>query len=101
MDSFKKQSWEEWRVAGSFSKMALTGEAAVSAGSTITAMDKNGDDATSDIVDAGYKVVDGTKLWGRVKNGAAAKSPYKMTFKIVTSLGNKFEVDVRVKVKEI
>ena len=98
--SFEKQPYESWVVAANFEDDLETGETITLETSTITAVDRAGTAATADILDQAYKAVNGALLQIRVKDGTAALSMYKITFRAITNLSNKFELDINVKVKE-
>ena len=98
---FEKQSWERFYIWGDFVKNAETGEVAVLGTSSVIAEDKNGTEVSDTILDQATKTILTTKLGMRVRAGTKNVSPYKVTFKIVTSLGNYWEVDVMVKIKNL
>lgn len=100
LESFEKQPWEEFTIAGDFTNFVLSGEEAQLTGSSVAAEDCDGVDATDDVLYASGMAVDGTKLTVKVKAGVEAKSPYKITFKINTTENRKFEVDVHMHIKE-
>ncbi|MBE9571689.1 MAG: hypothetical protein IMF11_13760, partial [Proteobacteria bacterium] len=100
-DTIKKQSYEEFTIAGDFVDQAEPGENAVLLGSEVLAEDKDNNDVGTTLLDQATKAVDGTQLRIKVKAGAEAASPYKITFRIVTSSGNKWEIDASCRVKEI
>ncbi len=98
LDSTQKQSYERYFIYGDFSSVMETGETIDS--ETIVAEDKDGADATATVVDAASAYVDGFKQYVRIKDGTEAASPYKITIKIETSNGNRWEVDGLIKIKE-
>jgi F0F1-type ATP synthase epsilon subunit len=100
LESFEKQISEEFTISAGFTNVAITGEIAVLSGSTVTAVDTNGTDATADVLYAASKSVSGKTLKIKVKAGTEALSPYKITFKIATSEGNLYEKDVLMYIKE-
>ena len=106
MDMFTKQSYEEFYVAGDFSEdkdgndLLASGETIVLGSSVVAAEDEDGTDVSSIVLDQLTKTVSGSQLKILCKAGAAASSPYKITFRIVTSLGNKYEIDVRMVIEE-
>lgn len=102
LEHFHKQPSESFYVCADMVDMLATGEEIVLGTSTVTAKDTAGEDATSDVLDSGSKrLQDNTKLSIRVRNGTEALSPYKLTYKAVTDLGNILEVDVELRIKEI
>jgi hypothetical protein len=112
VESFTKQSWEEWVIAGSIDDVIDTGETIVEATSDIKAWhwDDETTEKTTDLIEIATKAADNTNFWlkVRVKGGDATEVPeggsnpgvYKITFYIITSLGNKYEIDVKMKIKE-
>ena len=101
MHVFSKQPSEEFLIEGDFSKDIGSGETIVLGTSTVVAEDKTGT-ADSSVLDQSAKAIS-SSLKGlviRVKAGAEDKSPYKITFVIITSLNNKWELDVVMGVSE-
>jgi hypothetical protein len=99
--NFFKQPYESMVPYGSFEDQLETGETITAGSSVVEAVDKNGDDASSDILSGAPYVADVYKWCQRVIAGEASKSPYLITFKIITSLNNKWEVDCKMKVGEL
>lgn len=100
ISSFVKQPWEEFYIAADFSLVLGATETIVEGTSTVTAADYDGNDVTSDLLESGSEQVDGDYYKVRCKGGVD-KTNYKITFKAITSLDNKYELDVRMKVKEL
>jgi len=101
LDNFTKQSYESFIISANFEKNMTPGETLTLASCSVSATDKDGVDASSTVLDSTSKAVSGTKLQIRVKDGAeAGGSPYKITFKAVTSLSNKWEKDVQITITE-
>jgi len=100
LESFTKQSWEEFVIAGSLENVIATGEAIDLGSSSVAAVDKNGDDVSTTVLDQGTLIDDGYYLKIRCRAGDESLSPYKITFKIPTDAGNKWEIDVKMKIKE-
>lgn len=103
MESFQKQPYEAFVIAGDFASVIQTGEAINEANSTVIAADKTtGDDMTIEVIMPGSKTVDGTQLKAQVKGGVSGVT-YKVTFRIETDAipANKWEIDVLMKVKEL
>ncbi len=108
MDEFEKQSREVFPIYGSIINVQEADETVVLNSSTVVAMDKDGKDAgeilnqatktLGDDPDASYSE---NMVGIKVQNGSQAKSPYYITFLMVTSAANKYEVDVKMKVKEV
>jgi hypothetical protein len=97
MDKFEKQPYEKFYISVNFADVLEEAEAISSA--VCSAVDRT-DAADSGVFD-GEPVVDGTLVKIRVLAGEVAKSPYKITFRIVTWAGNQWEHDVQMKVREI
>ncbi|MHA2265264.1 MAG: hypothetical protein ACXAEN_22975 [Candidatus Thorarchaeota archaeon] len=100
-----KQPYESFVGYGEFSNVMETGETITLGSSAVTAIDKEGEDASSDLLSgsaAVYNDDDGNpwRLGIRIVDGTVLLSPYKVTFKIITSLANKWEVDMYVEVIE-
>jgi hypothetical protein len=106
MDQFEKQSREIFPIWGSILNVQETTEVVTLAGSTVTAMDKDGKDA-GEVIDQSSIILaddpDGSysdnMLGIKVRDGEESKSPYYITFLMATDNGNKWEVDVKMKVK--
>ena len=105
-----KQGWEEYFIAGSIIHVQKDGiEKVVLGTSTIEAIDSEGDDALAVIVDVATKKLDDdtegsytdNMLAVKCKGGVEDKSPYIVTFKMVTTEGQKWETEMKVVVKEI
>ncbi|MCK5681163.1 hypothetical protein KAI46_10185 [bacterium] len=105
LDSFSKQAYEVFWISSSFANDLGTSEAIVISSSAVTVTDKDGTDVTSDVIVAGTLSCDSTVQITQVqiKGGDEAASPYKITFRIVTdsSPANKWENDIKMKVKEL
>jgi len=104
VESFTKQNWEEWVIAGSIEDVVDTGETIDLASSDIKAWSYSdlATEVTSDVIEIATKAKDDVLhyLKVRVKGGTTTLTPYKITFYIVTSLANKYEIDVKMKIKE-
>lgn len=101
MDTLTKQIWEEFIIAGDFIDQAGTGEQAVLIGSEVLAEDKDGANVETTLLDQTTKAVDGTQLQIKLRAGTEGASPYKVTWRILTSLGNRWEIDAKIKIKEV
>ena len=99
-NAFEKQPYEEFVIAGDFTTVLAAAESITLATSVVTAVDKNGDDATVDVLEADSESVVGHQFRARCKGGTEELSPYQITFKIVTSLSNKWEIDVIMNIEE-
>jgi hypothetical protein len=109
VESFEKQTWEIWTAWGSIIDVQEATETVVLNTSSVKAMDKEGNDVSSTFLDQSTLALgddpDGSyenNLLGiKCRGGDISKSPYHITFYMVTSLANQYEVDVKVKVKVI
>ena len=109
VESFTKQNYESFFVAADLVDVLETGETISLSTATITALKSDGiTNATDIILQPLTKALDGSPDGGtdnivkiRVQAGVEADSPYKITFKIPTDLNNQWEVDVKMKVKEL
>jgi len=99
---FTKQPYEEFYFGAEFSNVVDTDNESIElSSSSVTAVDNTGA-STTDVYDsATLAVTNNTILAVRVKAGAENLSPYKITYKVVTSTGNKYEKDVLMYVEEI
>jgi hypothetical protein len=107
LESFEKQNYEEFFIGGDYVDVLESGEALSLAPSTVIAEDKDGNDVTSTVLEASTKALDDSEDGGtnnvlkiRCRAGVEASSPYKITFKGETTLANKWEIDVKMKIKE-
>lgn len=109
MKSFKKQTYEEFFISASILDVKEVSDSILLANSVVLAEDKDGTDVTSTVLDTASKRLDsdpsGTDtnnmLSILVKAGTTTASPYKITFRFVTTAGNKWEVDVRMRIVNI
>ena len=109
VETFEKQTWEIWTVWGSILNVQEATETVVLNTSSVSAMDKDGNNVSSTFLDQGSKALgddpDGSysdNLLGmKCRGGDLDKSPYHITFYMVTTLGNQYEVDVKSKIKRI
>ena len=101
LETIYKQPDESFPIYADFVNVLATSEDLDILGSTVTVVDKDGTDVTTDMV-IGLSVYDDTKLKTQLKAyGTAAASPYKVTFLAATSLDNIYEVDGRIRVVEL
>lgn len=108
MADITKQPSETFVIAGSILTVGASGEEILLGSSSAAAEDRDGNDVTSTFLDisslaVGADVNGGTKntLTVRIRAGTEAASPYKVTFLMVTSHSNTYEVDRTVKVQEV
>ena len=99
MSEIEKQPYEAFYVAVDFSSNFTDSETVIS--QTVSAVDKNGEDTTS-VIDQGTVGNDGVSIVrARVIDGSPLLSKYKITFRCITSTGNKWEKDIKLVVKEL
>jgi hypothetical protein len=91
-----KQPSEKYFIEADFSKVWMSGDSVTLASSSVVAVNNADEDKTSEVIEAGDTAVStsGKGLVIRVKAGSVAESPYKITAKIMTSLGNEWELDI-------
>jgi len=99
---FTKQPYESCFLAADFVNVMDTDVEDIDlVNSTITAIDVSGD-TDNTVLNIGTKAVeDDTKLKVRILDGTEAKSPYKFTFRIITTQNNKWEKDVSMKIEDL
>jgi hypothetical protein len=99
---FKKQPYEQFFLAANFANVMDTDVENIDlSNSTVIAEDVSGD-ADNTVFDIGSKAIESdTKLKVRIYAGTEAKSPYKFTFRILTTQNNKWEKDVSMSVEEL
>jgi len=95
-----KQAFESYFIHADFSAVLEDSETLILGSSSITVLDNTGNDASSIVADQASKSVMGPELHIRIKDGDSTLSPYKVTFKVITSTGNKWEVDGAIVIKE-
>ena len=99
MDAFKKQPYETFVVGADFSKVLKNDETITD--TNATALDKNGAVASESVIDnSSISEADGI-MSVRVQAGEESLSPYKLTFRIISSAANKYELDVKMYVREL
>jgi hypothetical protein len=94
----EKQPYEEFPIEAGFTKYLVTAET-INAGPTVTARNEStGADTTATVL-TGVATVNGTKVQQTIRAGVHGDQ-HLVTFRIVTSLGRKYEAEIRVTVKE-
>ena len=102
LDTFSKQPYETFPIEADFVNVLADGETIVLGTSDVSALKSDGStDATGIVLTVAEKAVSGSLLQIRVKDGVAVDSPYKITFRAVTSDSNKYEKDVEMAVAEL
>jgi len=99
---FKKQPFEQFFLGAEFANVMDTDVEDIDlANSTIIAVDVS-EDPDNTVFDISSKAVESdTILKVRISAGTEAKSPYKFTFRIVTTQNNKWEKDISMVVEEL
>jgi len=108
LEKVTKQNYEAFFIAGSILNNQEADEVVELASSSVTAEDKDGTDKSTEIlVQASKKLADDPNgsysdnaLAIQCKAGIEGESMYKVTFYMETNKGNKWEVDMNIKVKE-
>lgn len=98
-ESFEKQGYEEFTIEGDFSKNMEVGET-INAGALVLAEDNAGSNVAATVTDQATIAVVGQGVQVLVRGGTENLAPYKVTFRCVTSVNHKWEIDVDMKIKE-
>jgi hypothetical protein len=95
---FSKQPSEKFFIRANFSKNWAAGDSVNLGSSTFTAVDKDGTDKSTDVLDQATlaAAADDKGLIIRVKDGLEAESPYKLTALCKTNLGDEWEKDIEM-----
>lgn len=100
MDRFIKQPYEEFPVAVDFSESLTAGETIVDI--AVVASDAKGSDATVAVTVPGTAGISENGVVSiTVMGGERSLQPYKLTFRCETSLGNKWEKDISMRVVDL
>jgi hypothetical protein len=109
----RKQTYEQYFISASIIHVQRNAaEKVVLSASSVLAWDKDGGDVATTLLDQATKKLDtdpktcgldysNNMLSIRVRGGDEALMPYKVTFKMETTDGNRYEADMRVGVNEI
>ena len=109
MEDFEKQSYEAFTQGGDFVDVidSDAGEKLDLAKCSVKAWDRNGQDVTNTVLDIGTMALGDSAEGGtdnvlnvRVRSGSQALSPYIITYYGETNLGEKWEIDVKMKIRE-
>jgi hypothetical protein len=101
LETIYKQPNESYPIYADYVDVLVTDEDLEIEECTVTVVDSAGTDVTTEMVQ-GLSVQDVTKLKTQLKPaGAVASSPYKITFKAVTSLDNTYEIDGKLRVVDL
>jgi hypothetical protein len=110
-----KQPSESYLLGADFSQVLTAGEYILVGTSTVTAVDNADEDATDDVLNNDDMVVDTADAYDlpsattpitngmlvtRIMAGTEALSKYKITFLALTSNGNTYEKDVKMRIKD-
>ncbi len=103
MHQFIKQTTEKFYIYGGITNVILTDDTIVIGSCSVVALDNADTVVTATILDTDtLAVYDTTKVKVKLKAaGTEALSPYKITFIIVTSSGESYEVDVFMTIDNI
>jgi hypothetical protein len=100
LETIYKQPDESYPVYADFVNVLATGETLLMPGCDVLVEDKEGVDVTVNMVQG--LSIQGTKLKTQLQSyGAESASPYKITFQVVTSLGNVYEIDGKIRVVDL
>jgi len=101
----EKTPWEEFFLGASIEPVQHTGES-ITLSSTVTAYTHAGTDVSTTFLDAAQLTITDDEDGGTnnvlaawVRGGYASFSPYRVVYKIVTSEGRKFQIDVDVHIR--
>lgn len=102
INQLTKQSGESFSIYGGITNVAETGETIVAGTSSVTCTDKDGNSASSMLSGSPSVSSSGLRLYQKIaKNvGTEALSPYKFTFTMITNVGNTWEKDVYLYIKD-
>ena len=99
LETIYKQPDESYPIYADFVNVLDDGETIDISGCDVLVYDAAGTDVTTSLV-SGLAVQD-TKLKTQLQGGLASASPYKVTFHAVTSLGNVYEIDGKIRVVDL
>jgi len=94
-----KQTYEKFPITFDYSLNMSDGETVTTL--AVTAVDSTDVDATATIIDTPSITLSGQTGSVKIQAGSESNSPYNISGKCITSLGNKFELDVKLIVEEI
>jgi hypothetical protein len=99
IEKCEKQPYEEFPIGADFSLNFTTGEHIIT--QSLDVVDADGNDVADTITNTATLQNDGgARVYVLARGGTRASSPYKFTFRCVTSLGHKWELDVFLVVRE-
>lgn len=100
LNTIYKQSRESFAIYADFVDTLPSSETILPSQSSVRIVDSSGNDVTATMC-RGLEVTD-TKLRTKLKAaGLESASPYKVTFTAVTSLGNTYELDGKIRVVDL
>jgi len=94
----EKQPYEEYFVSFNFTRVITPNTVITS--STVIAHDEDDNDVTATITDQAQQSNTDTKVYVKVRGGTSGVT-YKITCRIVTSNGERFEMDGELPVREV
>lgn len=98
MDSFTKQPYEQFTISMDFGANFAVGETISS--QTVGVVDKNGNDVSLTVTNQVTVTHSGNLVKVLVRAGSKSASPYKITFRCVTSLSHQWEQEIQMIVRE-
>lgn len=101
LEEFSKQPNEKFMIWGDITDVIESGDSIKAASSSLTAVTSIGTDVTATVIDSTAATASGYKFGSRVQAGTEAQSPYQITFNIYTTNGDKFEIDVKMKIEDL
>jgi len=99
MERFTKQVSEEFTITGEFSENMSDAETITA--QAVVARDKNGDDVSAIVLDQSTVQVVNQGVEVKVRAGEVASEPYVITFTCTTDYPHKWEIDVKMRVKDL
>jgi len=98
VETLEKQPFEQFPITFDYSRNMATGETCASL--EVIVSDKDGNDVSTTLVDDATISLSGQTASVRVRAGSVAASPYYISGRTVTNLTNKWEIDVKLTVRE-
>jgi hypothetical protein len=92
-----KQSYEAYYIAFDFFRLIVPGDTVESA--DVIATDSTETDVTSELIDSDVQTITGTQINVYVMGGTSGQT-YKLTCKITTTAGEKYEMEASIIVKD-
>ena len=96
MNKFKKRAFEAFRIKADFAQNMEATETVSTC--TVTSFDRYGVDTSTTALKQDSKELESKACTIIVQDGLVSKSPYKILFNAVTSLGHKWELEVSMEI---